>query len=371
MDYAIQPQRLRKLLQRLVDIYSPSGKESDVLDFVKAYLKRRDFPVVAQTVDENRYNLVVAPVERDAVLAFIGHVDTVAAPDLDNYGYSEQGDQVRGLGVADMKGGCAAMLEAFLRLWELGTPDAPVALCLTVGEEETGDGAEQLMKAYHFPWAVIGEPTDMVPCFQSYGYVEIQLATRGKRLHASLAKKRQNAVETMLQKMLRLTHHLAAAHPDLSYNIRDLFSTRSGFSVPERCEAFLDLHLPPTAPIGEILAALEEVALRQREGRSDDIDTQFRSITIDAGYELPEKGPVAAAMRQAFERRGLEWKTDAFRSHSDANQIWASGVKPVILGPGRLEQAHTADECASFDQICLAADVYLDLMMAVGRGENS
>ena len=42
----INPQRLRKLLQKLIDIYSPSGKEEDILDFVKGYLKRRDLSVI-------------------------------------------------------------------------------------------------------------------------------------------------------------------------------------------------------------------------------------------------------------------------------------------------------------------------------------
>jgi hypothetical protein len=49
------------------------------------------------------------PPEIDIQLAFIGHLDTVAAYDLDHYGYQENGDQVTGLGTADMKSGCAAM----------------------------------------------------------------------------------------------------------------------------------------------------------------------------------------------------------------------------------------------------------------------
>lgn len=359
----IQPQRLGKLLQRLVDIYSPSGKEVDVLDFLKGYLKRRNIQVITQAVDEDRYNLILAPENRDIQLAFIGHIDTVAAPDLDNYCYSSQGDRVQGLGVADMKGGCAAMLEAFLTFREAGNANAPIALCLVVGEEESGDGAEKLLKAYHFPWAIIGEPTDMVPCLQSYGYVEIQLSARGARQHASLAKRRHNAVEVMLQTILRLTHQLEARHPQINYNIRDLFSSHSGFAVPERCEAWLDLHVPPGMAIGEILIELEDVAL-SRKHNCIDIEMGFRTATIAAGYQIPEKTAVVDTMKNVFAAHDCPWSTAAFRSHSDANQIWASGVKPLILGPGQLEQAHAHDESASFQQICLAAEIYLDLMYA-------
>ena len=360
----IQPQRLGKLLQRLVDIYSPSGKEGDVLDFLKGYLKRRNLPVIIQTVDEDRYNIILAPENTDIQLAFIGHIDTVTAPDLDNYGYSMQGDRVTGLGVADMKGGCAAMLEAFLTFWEAGNSEAPIALCLVVGEEESGDGAEKLMKSYHFPWAVIGEPTNMVPCLQSYGYVEILLSARGTRQHASLAKRRHNAVEVMLQTILRLTHQLETKHPHINYNIRDLFSSNSGFAVPERCEAWLDLHVPPDVGIGEILLDLEEVTMSKKEC-CPSIQIGFRSATIAAGYQIPEKAAIIDTIKDIYKTRTLTWSTEAFRSHSDANQIWASGVKPLILGPGQLEQAHSHDESASFQQICLAAEIYLDLMKGV------
>ncbi len=96
------------------------------------------------------------------------------------------------------------------------------------------------------------------------------------------------------------------------------------------------------------------------------IETLFRSATIDAGYALPEKGPVVDAIKNVFQRHSLPWSSNAFRSHSDANQIWASGVKPVILGPGKLEQAHSQEESISFQQVCLAAEIYLDIMLTAG-----
>ncbi|MBU0480759.1 MAG: M20/M25/M40 family metallo-hydrolase [Proteobacteria bacterium] len=367
----INRQRLEKLLQRMVDIYSPSGKEGDLLDFLKGYLKRRNLPVVIQEVDEDRYNIILAPTDEDLQLAFIGHIDTVSAPDLDNYGYTIQGDRIKGLGAADMKGGCAAMIEAFITFREAGNTKAPVAICLVVGEEESGDGAEKLMKSYHFPWAIIAEPTDLVPCLQSYGYVEILLSARGTRQHASLAKRRHNATEVMLQTLLRLTQHLETSYPLITYNIRDLFSSQSGFAVPERCEACLDLHLPPGMEAGEILLDMEEIALSKKDIRTG-IEMGFRTATIAAGYQFPEKGVVVDSLKNVFKTHNLPWSTDAFRSHSDANQIWTSGVKPIILGPGQLEQAHAHDESVSFQQIVEAAEIYLSLMeAAVPDGEGA
>ena len=46
----IDPLRLKKLLLRMIDIYSPSGKEEALLSYLKGYLKRRGFDVQVQPV---------------------------------------------------------------------------------------------------------------------------------------------------------------------------------------------------------------------------------------------------------------------------------------------------------------------------------
>lgn len=362
--FTIQPQRLRQLLHRMVDIYSPSGKEEEVLDFLHTYLKRQGLPVIRQPVDDYRHNLLVMPSESEVRLALIGHVDTVTAHELDDYGYEEQGDLVRGLGTADMKGGCAAMIEAFLTLRNQGYTNLPAGLALVVGEEEEGDGAQKLVREMYFPWAIIGEPTDLRPCLSHYGYVEAQILTRGKRMHASLANQGQNAIETMLHLLLRLSHYMKTERPELIYNIRDLSSAQAGFAVPDRCESWLDIHLPPSAPIGEITTELEEVLAQACQ---EDVcpDASLRFVSIHAGYQLPEKGKMVDALKSVFAKASVPWEPQAFPSHSDANLIWAAGIKPILLGPGQLEKAHASDESVSFQQVCLAAQLYFDVLVSL------
>lgn len=365
-DIQIQPQRLKQLFQRLVDIYSPSGKEEAILDYIKNFLRRQCLTVIRQPVDTNRYNIIVWPIDREPTVAFIGHLDTVEAYDLETFGFMEHDDTASGLGTADMKGGCAAMVEAFLSFTHARGSLPPAALCLVVGEEETGDGAAQLLKTYHCPWAVVGEPTHLAPCLGHFGYVEIQIAAEGIRTHASLANPARHTVETLLHTMLELSRFMAK-NPELAYNIHDLFSSRSGFAVPERCEAWIDIHLPPAAPIGEIIGELEEICMT-RYPESPDIQMAFRTVTIDAGYQISEKGILIDALKDVFTHRKVAWQPDIFRSHSDANQLWQAGIKPVILGPGRLEMAHSRDESVSMEHVVTAAEIYLDLMCRLDSG---
>lgn len=359
---AINPQRLRQLLRRLVDIYSPSGKEEKILEYLHGYLKRHGLHPVHQVVDGPRHNILVLPAETPVTLAMIGHVDTVSAYDLEHYGYEEEGDLISGLGTADMKGGCAAMIEAFLAFKESGRPAPPVALVLVVGEEEEGDGAEKLVKEYHFPWALIGEPTNLKPCLSHYGYMEIEIVTKGKRVHASLANTRINPIEHMLALLMKITDHLEKQRPEIVYNIRDLSSARAGFAVPDRCAAWLDLHLPPTSQIGEISLELEEIMVQERR-RVPELEGTLRFSTIQAGYELPHKWPMMEALHTVSIQNVQTWEPQAFRSHSDANRLWAAGIKPILLGPGELEMAHSAEESVSFAQVTAASQLYLDLLL--------
>jgi acetylornithine deacetylase len=328
-------------------------------------MKRHHLPVKRQLVDESRYNLLVMPPGIDVQLALIGHLDTVAAYDLDHYGYQETGEQITGLGTADMKSGCAAMVEAFMSVWESGFTQLPVALALVVGEEEEGDGIERLVEEFYFPWALVAEPTDLRPCLSHYGYMEIQIRTRGRRLHASLADRSQNPVENMLRLLMEVSRYMVDQRPEGIYNIRDLLSSHVGFAVPDWCEAWLDVHLPPHSPIGDVSLELEQIVEGFRKDNPQNNAT-IRFVTVHDGYELPEKGPVVKVLQHLYKKRSLAWSPQAFSSHSDANRLWISGVKPILLGPGQLQMAHTPEESVSFNQVQWAAELFRDLIVSMG-----
>lgn len=361
---AIQPKKLQKLQQDLIDIYSPSGKEKEILDFVYEYLKRHDLPVACQAVDDSRYNLLVIPQEAEVEFALVGHLDTVEAFELENYCYKKKGDTVSGLGSADMKSGCAAMIESYLTAWKEKPSQVPAALALVVGEEEEGDGAMQLVKEYHFPWAIIGEPTDLRPCLSHYGYVELQIMIHGKRIHASLSNRKQNPVEAMLRLLIEFSNYMEDKRIGLVYNIRDIFSPPAGFIVPDRCEVWIDTHLPHRSPIGEVTMELEEI-IKKNQQNNPYLDMTLRFTAIHAGYDIPERGPLVKALIELYNHHSLPWETQSFRSHSDANILWEAGIKPIILGPGQLDQAHAPDESVSFEQVYLAAKIYHDLMTGI------
>ncbi|MBN1689494.1 MAG: M20/M25/M40 family metallo-hydrolase [Dehalococcoidia bacterium] len=361
----IQPVRLKKLLKDMVDIYSPSGKEEDILQFTEEYLRAAGLNVKRQPVDENRYNIVVLPPKTDEVdLCFVGHLDTVTAHDLDDFGFSEEDDTAFGLGSSDMKAGCAAMIEAFTVLAAKKSRFPSVGMALVVGEEEESDGAKTLVREYRFPWAVVGEPTNMIPCLGHFGYLEVLLRTRGKKAHSSMPELGQNAIENMLKLLLEVTGYATSNSNGLVYNIRQLSGFPGGFVVPDTCEAWLDLHLPPDSRMDVLKAELEHL-VEDCSNKIDGLDAYIRFENTQSGYRISQERPLVRRLRDVCKNMKLPWETQDFRSHSDGNVLWGAGVDPIIFGPGRLETAHTPEESVVFKQVVQAAQLYLNFALAL------
>nr|WP_304412875.1 M20/M25/M40 family metallo-hydrolase [Desulfuromonas sp. TF] len=367
---AVDPERLRRTLLEMVDIYSPSGKEEDVQLYLEKILRDAGLAVERQQVEEEeRYNLHAVMGQGEPLLYLVGHVDTVPAWDLEEYGPVEEWGIVRGLGTADMKGGCAAMLEAWLALATLPEEERPpVGLLLVVGEEENGDGSAAFLQSHRPPWVVIGEPTSLAPCFSHFGYLEASLVTQGRRIHSSLPELGHNAVESMLRVLL----HLGKAplfdreSSQIVYSIREMSSSRAGFVVPDRCEALIDLHLPPETDPKEIRGAMEERlsgAERFIPGLNLEISFDFAS----QGYHLGGDNRLGEILESIFPRLNLPLQFVPFRSHSDGNLFFEAGVKPLVLGPGSLETAHTPDEQTSLSEVEAAARIYAALCLGAGQ----
>ena len=361
----IQPDRLRKLLKELVDIYSPSGKEKEILEYTHNYLEQHGLVVVKQVVDENRYNLLVLPEkEQEMMLCFVGHLDTVTAYDLDDYGFHKKGDDIFGLGTADMKAGCAAMIEAFTVLVEGSRALPPAGLALVIDEEEDNSGAKTLLKEYQFPWAIIGEPTALAPCLGHYAYLEVLLRTQGLRAHSAVPEMGQNAIENMLRLLLQFSEHLNSRKDGLVYNIRDMKGFPGGFVVPDVCETWLDLHLPPGMKIDSLKKELRQL-IKVAKNQIPELDASLEFESTYHGYQVGSEEYLVTKLRRTYRKLSLPWEPREFRSHSDGNILWEAGISPVILGPGTLAAAHAPNESVSFSQVVQAAQIYLNLALAL------
>ncbi len=367
----INPSRLKKLLIDAVNQYSPSYAEAPATKVFGRALKESGIcPYYQRVAGEQRLsersNIIATVGPPPIELLFVGHVDTVDLWHNGTHKARLEGDRLGGLGAADMKSGCAAMTEAICAVFESGIAlKKGVSLALVVGEEEYGDGSEALLKKVNAPVTVIGEPTRLVPCINHSGYLEARLISKGQRVHAALPERGCNAIDAMLRWVLRISQLCAqysSTGDQIAVNPREIRGGEAGFVVAEHCEAFIDLHLPPSMPYSFIETIIGD-ARKDVLAEYCDADLEYEKYFWSPGFQRDEEDICFSKIRKAFSRAGFSWQPSVFRSHSDAGLFHRKGSLSIVCGPGDLASAHSRDEWVSISEVERAAHIYAAMIL--------
>jgi acetylornithine deacetylase len=360
----IDDERLTQMLIDAVDQYSPSYAEEPAMDIFADALALSGIPFQRQPVADRQDasshgNLVISLGPLPVELLWVGHVDTVGYSDEDQDTRLE-GDVLYGLGTADMKGACAAAIEAVIATVASGVElSRGLSVALVVGEEEYGDGAQTLCRRVRSPLTVVGEPTGLAPCLDHYGYYECRLSTKGQKAHAALPELGTNAIHDMLAWMMEILDIAGRAGTPAGIVVspREISGGAGGFVVADACEALLDVHVPPATERAEIEEMIDRARSRVQAANSAP-DLHYEELLWAPGFPERPDAPELRPIRSAFEARGLVWEPGTFRSHSDAPLFHRAGSLTLVCGPGHLEVAHTRHEHVDLAQVREAARLY-------------
>lgn len=370
----IDEQRLVQTLEEAVARYSPSFAEQPATEAFAETLESGGLTFERQVVGDPpdsddeyaRENLLVRVGPQPPALLWVGHVDTVATTVGEIPPSRHANGKLFGLGTADMKSGCAAAVEAALALVAADVPLARgLCVALVVGEEEEGDGAHALLDEVRAPLAIVGEPTGLAACRSHFGYMECLLRSSGRRAHAALPELGGNAIHAMLSWLTRVLEEAPRRNTRGAtiFNPREIRGGTPMFAVPEACVASLDVHFAPGVDPRRIL----DVVAAARDTTADDhsaCQLELVQSFLAPGYGIPADEPLVAPVEQAYTALGWPYRTASFRSHSDASTLYEAGVVPVVLGPGRLELAHTPDEHVELAEVVRAAHLYAAIFHA-------
>jgi acetylornithine deacetylase len=382
----IDDARLTQLLWDTVETYSPSYAEEAVVDFLAETLDEMGLSYELQRVSEEdetpeRHNILVelGPASsgdeeqagEPAGLVLVGHIDTIPAWDEESTTVEVEDDKMYGLGTADMKSGCCAMIEAMCAVARSEIElERGVILALVVGEEEYGDGSEFFLEDYQPGLTVIGEPTGLKPCIEHFGFAEFVLRCDGNPAHAAFPELGANAIHAMLGWLSRLIEGMHdVTNPDnkgdkqIAMNPRAISGGGDLFIVAEHCTAGVDVHLGPRIEHDEVIGLLDAARAEVVENHPD-CQLSFEQTFYAPAYRLKADDPRLRPLEEAFEMADMEWKPSAFRSHSDGNMFRQRGALPVICGPGKLEVAHTRHEHVDLSELHQAARLYAAMIVA-------
>ncbi len=309
-------------------------------------------------------------------LLFDVHLDTVPLEPMEDAIQPRVVDgRLRARGACDTKGALAAALVALHRLAASGTPrHAEVLLLGSADEEYLKRGVAHAVAAgvcEGVTGAIVGEPTLLRPVIAHKGAVRWRITVHGKAAHTSRPENGVNAIYGMVEVIEGLRERLEPrlaleTHPLLTPPTLTVGRIQGGVGVnivPDMCSIEIDRrslpHEDPEAILAEVDAVLAELMRRN----SDLKVVREAPYLAERGLETaPEQPLVALVQRACAAVTGDAAPPSGVPYGTDATHLSVLGIPTVVLGPGDIAQAHTADEWVELRQVEQAAEIYYRIM---------
>jgi len=327
---------------------TPHVGEGRIAEWLRDFLQQAGAEVVMEEIRPGRPNLIArfAPVDGRPRVLLGPHLDTVGVVGMtvDPFAAVIRDGRVWGRGACDTKGPMAAMLCGWLEhAADLATAPVAVDFVAFMGEESGQWGSKDFAMRHGggYRFAIVGEPTSMKAVRVTKGSVWATLRAHGKATHSSQPHRGENAVLKMARALVAIDARLPEAlagfsHPLLGLPTVNIGTFHSGTRpniVPDLAEAELDIRTTPAlAGAGGALALLESII--RELALPLEIVNAHENPPMETAADHPD---VLLLQAHGCEPTCAPW-------FSDAAHLSAGGVPSVCLGPGHIDQAHTADE---------------------------
>ena len=353
-------------LTRLIqfDSQTETAGESEITRYLASYMSGMGLETHLQEVEPGRYNAVGVwkGTGGGPSLMFNGHVDTNPVTEgwtVDPWAGLHDHEFIYGLGVSNMKAGCAAYLCAVEQLMQDGVrPRGDVILTFVVGELQNGVGTHKLLQeGWRSDYFVNCEPTDLQALTLHAGAFNFDVELVGVTRHLS---KREEAVDaiaaacTLIPRLNSMTFSGAANEEHESINRCNVGVIRGALSRafkdwrPPQVADFVRLsgtaRFAPSQTMQSVLDDLREVlnvlereypALRASVSRQEKVPGRpyFTAFEVDQGAAI-----VKYVNKAWGEVRGGDQPTGAIKPccffGSDASHLANSGIEGIVCGPG-------------------------------------
>lgn len=322
---------VHELAAQLIAIPSPTGKEHEIVRFLRGLLEQAEFEVLQQEVAGGRANLYARAGEPRVVMST--HTDTV----LPHVPFREDETFLYGRGACDTKGIIAAQIAAAQKLRAAGADD--FGLLLVVGEESGSDGARAANTIpNHCRFLINGEPTENKLALASKGALRATVTAHGRAAHSAYPQQGESAILKLLEVLDDLRTQVLPVHPVLGAATCNIGTIAGGIQanvIPDFAKA--ELMFRTVGETGAMKAMLEKIAC----GRA----------AVEYGFECE---PVFLEALPGFETTVAAFTTDI--------PLLTNWGRPLLLGPGSILDAHTPHERIAKKELARAVELYCGLV---------
>ncbi len=304
----------------------------------------------------------------DTIL-FEAHLDTVPVDNMtiDPFGAEMREGRLWGRGACDTKGPMAAMLWAMAQATKQNGCKHNVLFCAVMDEEYQFTGVQHLLENLpskthsRVAFAIIAEPTLLLPVTAHKGVMRWNAITQGKSAHSSTPHFGENAIYKLAHAVCALEEHAAtlaksSPHPLLGFPSLSVGTIQGGAAVnvvPDHATAKIDRRLIPGEDPAGVTQALRSLLAPYGAELTD-------PIMQAPAFEISNDHPAVQAALAAARMAGVNAPAPlAVNYATDAAFYPAHNIPAVVFGPGDIAQAHTKDEWIDLQQLLQGGMAYL------------
>ncbi len=373
----------QELLSKLVGFNTISDRSNlPLIEWVEGYLHQ--FGVKTQRFQSNQPDKAclwaIIGDEAQAPIVLSGHTDVVPVAgqkwDTDPFVVTERDGLLYGRGTCDMKGFIACALSKVPQM--VAKPlKTPIAFALSYDEEIGCKGVLDLVNelgiALPLPKCVwVGEPTSMKIVNQHKTCVRYATRVYGKESHSSRTDIGINALvyasrlAVFLDDMrLELFNNATAGLFDLNYTTIHAGIIHAGQQVniiPNYAELLWEMRVLPSEDYKNHFARINTYTNKlqaEMQARDSECKIEHELLNVTQGLREDKDSYAWEYLRKLSGENAVYAAAYA----TEAGHFQAKGAPTVIIGPGRIDEAHRPNEYISIDELtkcCKMLDRLID-----------
>jgi len=374
----------------LVRIPSFTTEETRMAQFLHDFFRREGLESELQEVDRGRFQTIgrLRGSGGGKTLMLNGHIDIdpiLAGIERDPWNPTVEGDLLYGAGIANMKGGLAAMIVATLAVKRARTPlRGNVVLACVVGELQGGAGTVHLLKSgVRADAAIVTEPIGAGTILTKHaGVMQLAVHVIGRSAHISQKDDGINAILEMgkVAEALDTLTFTGERDPELpSLPIINVGSIVGGRGrgpelrgpniVPDFCSLYMDVRftrgMTPESVIGDIRRRLSALAQQDRELVYEiefPMKPERRCLReVMMPLDVPKDSPFIQMLKgKVLETSGKEpevgVKLPISYGGTDTAHLFPAGIPACVYGPAGGSPGD--DQSISVEELVTCAKVY-------------
>ncbi len=334
-----------RMLTNLLGIYSPSGKEEVISDFLLEEMNKLSFKVHKDAIG----NIIGEIGDGEPTILLCGHMDTVAG----HIPLRVEKDKIYARGAVDAKGPLAAMVSAAAEVAQDPEFKSKIIVASVVEEEATSRGVKHLIKnGISADYAIFGEPSGVGNITIGYkGNLHIRVTCKTETGHSSTPWLYENALEKGFEIWQQINDSLPPLENQKSpfYAVTacltKVIGGRANSVIPFESEIHIDLRIPPQFTAEQVFNNAKKI-IEKYKTDNPKVTVKVSIEDSNEAFEVDKSSPLVKALSSSIRKvRGKPAVLLRKTGTGDMNILGRAMKAPIVTyGPGDSHLDHTKDE---------------------------